>query len=144
MALIALICFFLPWIQVSCGGSKDTLSGVDLAREGHGGLWLIPILMLSVLVVSLARATRDRREISGVVTLVAGLVSAYLMNRERLRAENSTGLIAVGLTGFGLVWDQQSCWCWLPFFVFSSVHQKPESWKRCVKVTRRTRSRLNY
>ena len=100
MALIALICFFLPWIQVSCGGSKDTLSGVDLAREGHGGLWLIPILMLGVLFVSLARATRDRREIAGVVTLVAGLVSAYLMNRERLRAENSTGLIAVGLTGW--------------------------------------------
>jgi hypothetical protein len=100
MALIALICFVLPWIQVSCGGSKDTLSGVDLAREGHGGLWLIPVLMLGVLFVSLARATRDRREISGVVTLMAGLVSAYLMNRERLRAENSTGLIAVGLTGW--------------------------------------------
>jgi hypothetical protein len=100
MALIALICFFLPWIQVSCGGSKDTLSGVDLAREGHGGLWLVPILMLGVLVVGLTRATRDRREISGVVTLVAGLVSAYLMNRERLRAENSTGLIAVGLTSW--------------------------------------------
>ncbi len=100
MALIALICFFLPWIQVSCGGSKDTLSGIDLARNGHGGLWLIPILMLGVLFVSLARASRDRREISGVVTLVAGLVSAYLMNRERLRAENSTGLIAVGLTGW--------------------------------------------
>ena len=100
MGLIALICFFLPWIQVSCGASKDTLSGVDLARDGHGGLWLIPILMLGVLFVSLARASRDSREISGVVTLVAGLVSAYLMNRERLRAENSTGLIAVGLTGW--------------------------------------------
>jgi len=105
MALIALICFFLPWIQVSCGGSKDTFSGVDLARDGHAGLWLIPVLMLGVLFVGLARASRDRREISVLVGLVAGLVSAYLMNRERLRAENSTGLVAVGVTG----------WFWLGF-----------------------------
>jgi hypothetical protein len=35
-----------------------------------------------------------------MVTLVAGFVSAYLMNRERLLAENSTALIAVGLTGW--------------------------------------------
>ncbi len=100
MALIALICFFLPWIQVSCGASKDTLSGVDLARNGHGGLWLIPILMLGVLFVGLTRTWGERREISVLVTLVAGLVSAYLMNRERLRAEDSTGLIAVRLTGW--------------------------------------------
>ncbi len=100
MSLIALICFFLPWIQVSCGASKDTLSGVDLARDGHGTLWLIPILMLGVLFIGLRRAWRERREISVLVSLVAGLVTAYLMNRERLRAEDSTGLIAVGLTGW--------------------------------------------
>jgi hypothetical protein len=56
--------------------------------------------MLGVLFVSLARAFRERREISLLVSLVVGLVSAYLMNRERLRAENSNGLIAVGLTGW--------------------------------------------
>ena len=100
MALIALICFFLPWVQVSCGTSKDRLSGVDLARDGHNGLWLIPLLMLGVLFLSLARAWKDRRDISTLVTLVAGLVSAYLMNRERVRAEDSSGIIAVGLTGW--------------------------------------------
>jgi hypothetical protein len=105
MALIALICFFLPWVQISCGSSENRLSGVDLARDGHAGLWLIPFLMLVVLFLGTARVWKERRELSVLITLIAGLVSAYLMNRERVRAENSTGLIAVALTG----------WFWLGF-----------------------------
>ena len=100
IALIALICFFLPWVQLSCGTSEKRLSGVDLARDGHSGLWLIPFLMLVLLFLHLARAWKDRHEISALIGLVAGLVSAYLMNRERVRAEDTSGLIAVGLTGW--------------------------------------------
>jgi hypothetical protein len=100
MALIALICFFLPWVQLSCGASENRLSGVDLARDGHGALWLIPILMLAVLFLSLARAWKDRGQLLGMVSLMAGLVSAYLMNRERIRADDTSGLIAVRLTGW--------------------------------------------
>lgn len=99
LALIVLICFFLPWVQLSCGASENRLSGVDLARDGHSGLYLIPFLMLAVL-FGIARAWRDRREVAAIVSLVAGLVSAYLMNRERMRAEDTSGLIAVGLTGW--------------------------------------------
>jgi hypothetical protein len=105
MALIALICFFLPWVQLSCGASENRLSGVDLARDGHGALWSIPLLMLAVLFLSIARAWKDRRQVLAIVSLVGGLVSAYLMNRERMRAEDTSGLIAVGLTG----------WFWLGF-----------------------------
>ena len=100
MGLIALICFFLPWVQVSCGASEDRLSGVDLARDGHSGLWLIPLLMVAVIFLGMARSWKDRREISAVASLVAGLVSVYLMNRERVRADNTSGLIAVRLTGW--------------------------------------------
>jgi hypothetical protein len=100
MALIAMICFFLPWVQVSCGASKDRLSGLDLARDGHSGLWLIPLLVLAVLFLGIERVWKDRRELSALVGLVAGLVSAYLMNRERVRAEDTSGLIAVALTGW--------------------------------------------
>jgi MFS family permease len=100
MALIVLICFFLPWVQLSCGTSENRLSGVDLARDGHSELWLIPLLMLAVLFLGMARAWKDRRELSALVSLVAALVSAYLMNRERVRAEDTSGLIAVGLTGW--------------------------------------------
>jgi dolichol kinase len=100
LALIALICFFLPWVQLSCGASENRLSGVDLARDGHNGLWLIPFFMLAVLFLGLARAYKDRRELTAIVSLIAGLVSAYLMNRERMKAEDTSGLIKVGLTGW--------------------------------------------
>ncbi|HEV2827684.1 MAG TPA: hypothetical protein VGW76_08755 [Pyrinomonadaceae bacterium] len=100
LALIVLICFFLPWVQLSCGASENRLSGVDLARDGHSGLYLIPFLMLVILFLGIARAWKDRREVSATVSLLAGLVSAYLMNRERVRAEDTSGLIAVGLTGW--------------------------------------------
>jgi dolichol kinase len=100
MALIALICFFLPWVQLSCGASENRLSGVDLARDGHNGLWLIPFFMLAVLFFGIGRAYKDRRELSAIVALITGLVSAYLMNRERMRAEDTSGLIKVELTGW--------------------------------------------
>ena len=95
----------MPWVQLSCGTSENRLSGVDLARDGHGGLWLLPILMVAVLLLGIARKWKDRRELFALVSLLAGLVSAYLMNRERIRAANTSGLIAVGLTG----------WFWLGF-----------------------------
>lgn len=98
-ALIVLICFFLPWIHVSCGATKDTASGIDLARDGSGALWLIPLLMLALLFLAL-RVWKERRELSTLVSLVSGLVSAYLMNRERLKFEDSSGLLRVGVTGW--------------------------------------------
>jgi hypothetical protein len=103
-ALIVLVCFFLPWIQVSCGATKDTASGIDLARGGNGELWLIPLLMLALLFVAL-RVWKERRELSMLVSLVSGLVSAYLMNRERLKFEDGSGFLRVGVTG----------WFWLGF-----------------------------
>jgi len=105
LALIVLICFFLPWVQFSCGASSTRLSGVDLARDGHNLLWLIPLFMLVILLGAFARVWRERTRISVLLNLISGLLSAYLMNRERLRAQNTSGLVAVGLTG----------WFWLAF-----------------------------
>jgi hypothetical protein len=100
LALIVLICFFLPWVQVSCGASSSRLSAVDIARDGHNSLWLILPLMLAVLLVGVLRAWRERREISALASVLAGLITTYLMNRERLRAGDTSGLIAVRLTGW--------------------------------------------
>jgi hypothetical protein len=100
MALIALICFFLPWVHLSCGASENRLSGVDLARDGHSALWLIPILMLAVLFLVITQVSKTKLDLSALLGLMAGLVSAYLMNRERVRAENTAGLVAAALTGW--------------------------------------------
>ncbi len=99
-ALIVLVCFFLPWIQVSCGAARDTASGVDLARDGSHGLWLIPVLMLALLFFGSVKAWKERHELLALVSLISGLISAYLMNRERLKFEDGSGLIRVGVTGW--------------------------------------------
>jgi len=99
-ALIVLICFFLPWEQVSCGGAKDTLSGLDLARHEHFVLWVIPLLILAVLVIGLMRRQREKPAALAIVSLVAGGATAYLMNDERTRVQDTAGLISAQLTGW--------------------------------------------
>jgi len=100
LGLIVLVCFFLPWIQVSCGGTKDTATGVDLARDSSHALWLIPLLMLLVLFLGVARVWKERTNLSALISLISGLITAYLMNRERLKFEDRSGLFQVGVTGW--------------------------------------------
>jgi hypothetical protein len=104
-AIIVLICFFLPWVQVSCAGARDTLSGLDLARDTHPSLWLLPVSMIVVIVLALTRALKRRTEIYPLISLVGGCLAAILMNRERLRVHDESSVISAQLTG----------WFWLGF-----------------------------
>ena len=106
-ALIVLICFFLPWEQVSCGGARDTLSGLDLARHEHAALWIVPLLMLAVLIVGLVRRQQAKRAELGIVSLISGAGSAYLMNDQRTSVYDAAGFISAQLTG----------WFWLGFIL---------------------------
>jgi hypothetical protein len=99
LAIILLICFFLPWAQVSCGASHDTATGLDLARDGAGGLWLIPILTV-VLILCGLRVLAINQVIFGLIDLLSGLVSLYVMNHERVKFEDTSGLISARLTGW--------------------------------------------
>jgi hypothetical protein len=103
-AVFALVSFFLPWVQVSCGGVKDTASGFDLAREGDRALWLIPLLMLAVIILGFARVVKNNAWLFALVSFVSGLASAFLMNQKRMNAEDASGLLR--LTG----------WFWLGLF----------------------------
>ena len=71
---------------------------MDLARDGHNSLWLIPLLMLAILLVALARVWKER--VSALVPFIGGVVTSFLMNRERMRADDTSGLLAVRLTGW--------------------------------------------
>ena len=104
-ALIGLVCFFLPWEQISCAGAKDTLTGLDLARHDHASLWLVPILLGVVVVVGLMRARKDKPKTLSIIDTVCGGLAAYLMNDERLRVHDESGVIVAQLTG----------WFWLGF-----------------------------
>ncbi|HEY6122481.1 MAG TPA: hypothetical protein VIV66_21175 [Pyrinomonadaceae bacterium] len=104
-ALIVLLCFFLPWIQVSCGAAKDSVSGINLARDGHSMLWLVPVLMVATVLAGFFASGRSKLDFSALLGFASGLISAYLMNRERLRAQDTSGLLEVRPTG----------WFWLGF-----------------------------
>jgi hypothetical protein len=104
-ATVVLICFFLPWIQVSCGGFTDSDSGFDLARGGDRSLWLVPLLMLAVIWLGLL-VWKKMAAVFALVSVASGLISAYLMNRERLNAEQTSGLVGTRVTG----------WFWLGLF----------------------------
>src|SRR5712671_858719 len=98
-AIIVLVCFFLPWVQVSCAGAKDTMSGLDLARDGHGLLWFIPILMGALILSAIIRIKREEEHRAfALASALCGLLTAYLMNRERLRVPDESGLITSQLT----------------------------------------------
>jgi hypothetical protein len=99
-ALISLICFFMPWVQVSCGGVREAMSGLDLARDGHPSLWFVLVLMAGVVLLGMVRAWRKSARLFSVVSAACGLISAYLMNRERLRNEQASDLIITQLTGW--------------------------------------------
>jgi CDP-diglyceride synthetase len=108
-AVIVLICFFLPWLQVSCAGAHDSLTGFQLARDESTLLWLVPILMLAVIAFNLLRAWKEESRVAAILSVVCGAVTALLMNRERMRANDTDTVISAQLTG----------WFWLS--LFSSV-----------------------
>lgn|SRR6185503_12101617 len=110
-ALIAVICFFLPWEQVSCGGARDSLSGLDLARHDQTLLFLIPLLMLAVIVAGVLRRRSEKPATEAIISIAAGCVSAYLMNRQRVRVHDEAGLISAQLTG----------WFWVAFLSVLAV-----------------------
>jgi ABC-type branched-subunit amino acid transport system permease subunit len=104
-AIIVLVCFFLPWEQVSCGGARDTLTGMDLTRD-HTVLWLVPLAMTVAVVIGLSIFRKEPRMFA-IVSMVCGAVAAFLMNRERMRVNDEAGIIAAQLTG----------WFWLAFIL---------------------------
>ena len=99
-AFIALVCFFLPWVQVSCGGARDSLTGWDLARNEDALLWLVPIMMLAVIAFNLLRAWKAESKVAAILSAVCAAAAALLMNRERVRAHDDAAIISAQLTGW--------------------------------------------
>lgn len=110
-ALIVLVCFFLPWVQVSCGGASETSSGLNLALHDDALLWLVPLSMGAVLVLGLLHARRESLKVYSIVSAISGVVVVFVMNRQRSQAQDQAGLIAVQLTG----------WFWLAFIAAIAI-----------------------
>ncbi|MGQ0761679.1 MAG: hypothetical protein ACT4OT_06630 [Acidobacteriota bacterium] len=102
---IVLVCFLLPWAQMSCGGASDTLSGFDLARRDSTLLWLIPLLTAAVLVLGLLRRAGEKQQPFAILSAVAGAIILFLMNGQRAKISDVAAVIPAQLTG----------WFWLGF-----------------------------
>jgi FtsH-binding integral membrane protein len=95
IAAFVLLCFFLPWLQVSCAGMKDSASGFDLARGRSPSLWIVPLIMLAIITLGLIRSVWRRiPAVFAMTGMVGGGLSAYLMYRERLLNRDSSMLVA--------------------------------------------------
>lgn len=108
-AVIVLICFFLPWVQVSCGGAKESLTGLDLARADAVLLWLIPLLTAAVVIFGLLRRTREKSRPLAILSAVTGAVTLFLMNDQRAKVNDSA--LPAQLTG----------WFWLSFICAAAM-----------------------
>ncbi|HXU09744.1 MAG TPA: hypothetical protein VN743_12180 [Blastocatellia bacterium] len=101
LAAFVLLCFFLPWVELSCMGIRDTVSGYDLARSGDRLLWLLPLVMLTIIGLALSRRIVENLPgVVAVVMTVGGSISAYVMFHERSSTNSSPRLIATQWTLF--------------------------------------------
>ena len=99
LAGFVLICFFLPWVQLSCVGLRDSASGFDLARGGDSLLWLVPLLMLVILMLGFVRAIWEKLPaVLALTAMVGGGLSAFLMYQERSNLNHSPRLVATQWT----------------------------------------------
>ncbi len=101
LAAFVLLCFFLPWAQLSCVGAKGSVSGFNLARGGDKLLWLVPSFMLVIILLGFARFICDKMPaIFALAGTVGGSLSAYLMYHERSSTNDSSTLVATQWTAF--------------------------------------------
>jgi hypothetical protein len=123
-ALAALICFFLPWLQVSCGGERAfTVSGWQLAsgaqvlgerQGGHAYVFIVPLLLVAVVVLLIVTAWQGRpRATAAVPEFVAGLlcisipIIEYLRLRSQAHGEGGEAVLGVTIRyGF---WGMMVC-----------------------------------
>jgi ABC-type Fe3+ transport system permease subunit len=76
-AIIVLVCFFMPWMQVELRRRERYAS-----RPGHrprraGLLWLIPLLMVALIVSAIGRYKREENKAFAVASTICGLITTY-------------------------------------------------------------------
>jgi hypothetical protein len=118
-ALLALICFFLPWVTVSCGERTSTLSGVKMAFGGtvqtNQGpeqrdpdvfmllLFLFGISLLLLVVFAWMRHVQSRG-LSIALIVISGLSLLILMLRYLNQQTDTSGDVPIYVTYHAGFW----------------------------------------
>jgi hypothetical protein len=80
-------------------GLKDSVSGYDLARDGDGFLWFVPLFMVAIVALGVLRLIWEKLPaIFALAGAVGGGASAYLMYHERSITVSSPRLVATQWT----------------------------------------------
>ena len=70
-ALIVLICFFLPWVKVSCGRTTRSLSGPDIG----GIFWLVLLAALVMMAAFFYFRNKNQPEKSMYVAIISSVIA---------------------------------------------------------------------
>jgi hypothetical protein len=70
-AMVALICFFLPWVKVSCGRIVRTFSGPDIGEI----FWFVLIAALVIIVTFFYSRSKKQLEKSKYVVIFSSIVA---------------------------------------------------------------------
>jgi len=70
-AILALICFFLPWVKVSCAGKVNYLSGAEIG----GIFWLVFLAPLVIIVAFFYFRSQKQLEKSRPVAILSSIVA---------------------------------------------------------------------
>jgi glucan phosphoethanolaminetransferase (alkaline phosphatase superfamily) len=89
-AMIALICFFLPWVKISCGRSTKSFSGPDIG----GIFWLVLIAALVMVIAFFYFRRKNQPEKSKYVAIIGSIMA----------------LLAIIVRYISLVYGQNGIW----------------------------------
>jgi uncharacterized membrane protein len=74
-AIIALICFFLPWVKVSCAGRIRNVSGAEVG----GIFWLVFVAALAIIVAFFYFRSKKQLEKSMPIAILGSIVALAIM-----------------------------------------------------------------
>jgi uncharacterized membrane protein (DUF485 family) len=87
-AILALICFFLPWVKVSCARTTKSFSGPEIG----GIFWLVLVSALAIIVAFFYFRSQKQLEKSRPVAILSSIVA----------------LAVIFIRYISLAWEQKS------------------------------------
>jgi energy-coupling factor transporter transmembrane protein EcfT len=79
-ALLAILCFFMPWIKISCMGEAQYFSGAQLASEhGQHIFWALLACAATILVVFVVCKYRKRLDIARPIVMLCAATGILIL-----------------------------------------------------------------
>lgn len=94
---IALICFFLPWIEFSCGSMKGSISGAEIG----GVIWVVFVAAVLSLLAFYYFRNYDELDRAKPVVILSALVAIAIMVNKYFNYKSGMGCCQGGMEQLG-------------------------------------------